>query len=57
MQVEILWHGLVYTSINAGLPSLLARDAINFILENGERILKYRLVGGVLSVITAPPPS
>jgi hypothetical protein len=49
------------TSINvdsvgdAGLPSLLARDAINFILENGERILKYRLVGGVLSVITAPP--
>nr|AVY91825.1 F-box domain [Saccharum hybrid cultivar SP80-3280] len=41
--------------IDVVLPSLLIRDAIYFILENGEKILKYGMVGGVLSVINAPP--
>ncbi|KAG0542435.1 hypothetical protein BDA96_02G103900 [Sorghum bicolor] len=41
--------------IDLVLPSLLTRDSIYFILENGEKILKYSLVGGVLSVVNAPP--
>ncbi|CAD6220423.1 unnamed protein product [Miscanthus lutarioriparius] len=51
-QTEVLWDGLVSTHQRL---SLLVRDAIYFILENGEKSLKYGLLGGVLSVINAPP--
>ncbi|KAJ1254476.1 hypothetical protein BS78_K052000 [Paspalum vaginatum] len=41
--------------IDGTVPSLLAGDALYFTFGYGEKILRYDLIGGALSVIAGPP--